>query len=454
MLQSINPATGQPLSQYSSLDKEQLGQAVTSAQQAQIAWGALSYTERGEYLVSIASRLRDNRDRLAELMALEMGKPVKEGLAEVDKGALCADYYAQNAERHLAREDIESDAKQSYVYYPPLGAVLGILPWNAPVWLAFRFLAPSLMAGNACLMKHDPGVPGCAAALAEIIADVLPDRVFTNLPLENPLVETALRHPAVNAVSFTGSSRTGALVASTAAAEIKPAVLELGGSDPLIVLADADLDKAADIAALSRIINAGQSCIAAKRIIVEERVYDEMIPKLKERLARLRLGDPLKPDTDLGPLARADLRDNLHRQVAETVNQGARCLLGGELPDGEGYYYPATLLVDAQEGMCAMTEETFGPVMVVCKARDAEDALRIANNTQYGLGAAVWTRNKQKAEHFVAHLQAGQVAVNGIVKTDPRLPSGGIKQSGYGRELGPHGIREFVNVKQVWIGEI
>lgn len=454
MLQSTNPATGQMQSQHPSLTELELQQAIAAGQHAQVAWKALSYSERGEYLIAIAKRLQNDGGELAKLMALEMGKPVKEGIAEVAKGASCAEYYAAHAEKHLAAEELPSDAEHSYVCYPPLGMVLGILPWNAPVWLAFRFLAPALMAGNVCLMKHDPNVPACAEALAKIMTDILPQDVFVHLPLENDLVETAISHPAVSAVSFTGSSRTGSLVAKTAAAHIKPAVLELGGSDPLIVLADADLDKAADVATLSRIINAGQSCIAAKRILVEESVYDDMVDKLHERLARLRLGDPLDETTDIGPIARADLRENLHRQVTETTKQGARCLLGGELPSGDGFYYPATLLVDARESMCAMHEETFGPVMVVAKVKDAEHALLVANNTDYGLGAAVWTRDKQIAQHFIAHLQAGQVAVNGIVKTDPRLPSGGIKQSGYGRELGPHGIREFVNVKQVWVGKV
>ncbi|WP_235335446.1 aldehyde dehydrogenase family protein, partial [Photobacterium halotolerans] len=278
-----------------------------------------------------------------------------------------------------------------------------------------------------------------------------PANIMVNLPIDNELAEQAIRHPDIAAVSFTGSDRAGAKVAATAASEIKPAVLELGGSDPFVVLADADLETAADVATLSRTINAGQSCIAAKRIIVEAPVYDIFIQLVERRLTLLRVGDPSSPDTDVGPLARDDLRQNLHRQVQATIEAGARCLMGGQPETGLGYYYPVTLLADVTPDMCAFREETFGPVMVLVKADDAEHALRLANDTAYGLGAGVWTGSPVHAQRFIRELQAGQIAVNGIVKTDPRLPSGGIKRSGYGRELGPQGIHEFVNAKQVWV---
>jgi succinate-semialdehyde dehydrogenase/glutarate-semialdehyde dehydrogenase len=396
--------------------------------------------------------MRDDADRLGYLMTEEMGKPAGEARGEVEKSAWCAEHYADHAASYLATETIESDAARSYVQYLPLGVILGILPWNAPFWLAFRFCAPALMAGNTCVMKHDPHVPGCAEAIQSCFeAAGAPADIMVNLPLETRDAESAIRHPMVRAVSFTGSSRGGSAVASVAASEVKPAVLELGGSDPNIVLADADLEKAADTLVLSRIINAGQSCIAAKRIIAETSIHDALVDALRERLAKLVVGNPRDPQTNVGPLARADLRDELHRQVRQSIDAGARCLLGGELPDGPGFYYPVTLLTDVPGDAPAVREETFGPVAVVLRADDAEAALAMANDTEYGLGAAVWT-SPDRGEAMASRIEAGQVAVNGIVKTDPRLPSGGVKRSGFGRELGPHGIREFVNVQQVWVG--
>jgi len=452
MLIATNPFSGQPIAEYPSLDAEQIRTRIGAARDAFDSWQATTFAERATVLRAVAAALREHKTELATLMAEEMGKPVKEGGPEVEKAAWCAEHYAEHAEAYLAREILPSDASLSYVCYQPLGTLLGILPWNAPLWLAFRYLAPALMAGNTCVLKHDPNVPGCSRAIAEVFAAAgAPGNILVELPIETPEVEAAIRDPRIAAVSFTGSSGAGRKVAAVAGSELKPAVLELGGSDPCIVLADADLESAADVTTLSRIINAGQSCIAAKRIIVEEAIYDDFIGRLQSRLARLRLGDPTSPETDIGPLAREDLRQNLHRQVSETINAGARCLLGGELPAGEGFFYPVTLLADVTPGMCAFQEETFGPVMVVSRARDIEDALALANDSDYGLGASIWTGNAGLAEEVAGRLNAGQVAVNGIVKTDPRLPSGGIKRSGYGRELGPHGIKEFVNAKQVWI---
>ncbi len=451
-LVSINPCTGKVVKQYPALDSIDITDTIDKASAAFELWRKTTFTERAAVLVKVAKALREAKPKLAGLMAIEMGKPIKEGLAEVEKAAWCCEYYAEHAERYLASEELPSDASLSFVCYQPLGALLGILPWNAPLWLAARYFAPALMAGNTCVLKHDPNVPGCAQAIADVFVDAgAPENILVNLPIQTESVAEAIRHPAIQAISFTGSANAGGIVASTAAAEIKHSVLELGGSDPLIVLADADLEAAADVATLSRIINAGQSCIAAKRIIVEADVYETFIDKLKTRLAKLKLGDPLKEDTDIGPIARDDLRQNLHRQVVDSIEAGANCLLGGKIQPGEGYFYPVTLLVDVDETMCAFKEETFGPVMAVVKANDKEHALQLANNTEYGLGASVWTKDLALAEFFAMELVAGQVAVNGIVKTDPRLPSGGIKKSGYGRELGPHGIKEFVNAKQVWI---
>lgn len=452
MLQAIDPTTGHVLRSVTPATPQEVEAILAAAEAAWRDWRDAGFDARARVLRKVAQLMREDVDRLAHLMTEEMGKPKKEAIGEVNKSAWAVEHYADHAQSYLATQKIASDASTSYVRYEPLGAILGILPWNAPFWLAFRFAAPALMAGNACVMKHDPHVPGCAMAIAELFERAgAPAGVFANLMLETPRVEAVIRDPRIQAVSFTGSERGGSAVASTAASEIKHAVLELGGSDPAIVLADANLEEAADVLTLSRTINAGQSCIAAKRIIVEDSVYERFTELMRERLARLKLGDPRDDSTDIGPIARPDLRDGLHRQVSETVAAGARCLLGGEMPSGAGYFYPVTLLADVTNDLCAAREETFGPVAVLLRAADEEEAVRIANDSRYGLAASVWT-STARGEAIATRLEAGQVAVNGIVKTDPRLPSGGIKRSGFGRELGPHGIREFVNAKQVWVG--
>jgi succinate-semialdehyde dehydrogenase/glutarate-semialdehyde dehydrogenase len=453
MLEAIDPTTGASVRSVPTLDAFALSERLEAAHGAWAHWRKTTFAERAELLRAVAGHMRENVAELGYVMTEEMGKPVGEAHGEVEKAAWCAEHYAEHAEAYLATERIASDATSSYVQYLPLGVILGILPWNAPFWLAFRFCAPALMAGNACAMKHDPHVPGCAQAIADCFTAVgAPEGLFVNLPLATDQVADAIRHERVQAVSFTGSARGGAAVASTAAAEIKHSVLELGGSDPNIVLADCpDLDRAADTLVLSRIINAGQSCIAAKRIILEEPIHDTMVDKLRERLAALKVGDPRDPDVRVGPIARDDLRQELHRQVRATIDAGATCVLGGELPDGPGFFYPVTLLTDVTPEMCAAREETFGPVAVTMKVPDADAAIALANDSPFGLGAAVWT-DPARGEAMARHIEAGQVSVNGIVKTDPRLPSGGIKRSGFGRELGPHGIHEFVNAQQVWVG--
>lgn len=452
MLQAINPATEELLREVRPFDREELNHAVEAAEVSFQRWRRTTFAERARVLNAAAAYMKEHCEKLAPLMTEEMGKPIKEARGEVLKAAWCAEHYAKHAEEYLAAETIESDASRSYVQYLPMGPILGILPWNAPFWLAFRFCAPTLMAGNTCLIKHDPHVPGCADAIAKIFEAIdAPPGILQNLPLTREDAEAAIRHPGIRGLSFTGSSRGGSQVAAVAASELKPAVLELGGSDPAIVLADAALETAADVITLSRMINAGQSCIAAKRIIVEKAVYPQMLELLEARFQQLKVGNPADEACDVGPLARADLRDNLHRQVRETIASGARCLLGGELPASKGFFYPVTLLVDVSNDLTAACEETFGPVAAVIEAEDADHALAIANDSEYGLGAAVWT-STERGEAMAKEIVAGQVAVNGIVKTDPRLPSGGVKRSGYGRELGPHGIREFVNAQQVWVG--
>ena len=449
---ATDPTTGAVIREVPAATAAQIEAALARAASAFGSWRRTSFAERSALLKAVAAELRSRREDFAMLMTEEMGKPIGEGRGEVEKAAWAAEHYAEFGAAYLAAEDVESDATRSYVQYLPIGPVLGVLPWNAPFWLAFRFCAPAIMAGNTAVMKPDPHVPGCGAAIAEaFVAAGAPEGVFRTLELATADVEAVIRDPRIAAVSFTGSDRAGAAVATVAASEIKPAVLELGGSDPCVVLADADLNAAADVITLSRIINAGQSCIAAKRIIVERGVHDEFVGLLRDRLAALRVGDPRDEAVQVGPIARADLRDNLHRQVTETVAAGATCLLGGELPAGPGFFYPVTLLTGVTPGMTACVEETFGPVAAVLAADDAEQALAIANDTRYGLAASVWT-SPERGEAMARELEAGQVAVNGIVKTDPRLPSGGVKRSGYGRELGRHGIHEFVNAQQVWVG--
>jgi succinate-semialdehyde dehydrogenase/glutarate-semialdehyde dehydrogenase len=452
MLIATNPYTGQQIAEYPSLTDIHIDEQIQRAHAVFPLWRDLSFEARASVLKNVAQELRKQKDSIARMMADEMGKPIKEGGPEVEKAAWCAEHYAEHAEAYLQPELLASDASESYVSYEPLGTVLGILPWNAPVWLAFRFMAPALMAGNTCVMKHDPHVPGCAVAIIKAFeAAGAPEHIVVNLPIETPDVEAAIRHPQIAAVSFTGSSAGGAKVAAIAGSEIKPSVLELGGSDPFIVMADADLEQAMDVATLSRIINAGQSCIAAKRILVEESVYERFIDGVKARLSALSMGDPTDPATDIGPLARRDLQQNLHRQVQASIEAGALCLLGGKLPEANGFFYPPTLLTNVHPDMPVFCEETFGPVMVVMPVENIDQAIALANQSEYGLGASVWMRDKQEAKAVAQRLYTGQVNINGIVKTDPRLPSGGVKRSGYGRELGPHGIREFVNAKQVWV---
>lgn len=453
MFIATNPTTGEELHRYPLHEDSAVFEVIDKAKKTFKDWRKTSFEERAELLMKVAKFMRDDEERLARLMTDEMGKPIVEARGEVQKAAWCAEHYAEKGADYLAPVTLSSDATHSYVQHLPLGPVLGILPWNAPFWLAFRFCVPAIMAGNTCLIKHDPHVPACAEAIADVFKQVgAPEGLLQNLRIDKDQVEKVLSHDAVQAVSLTGSSGAGSAVASMAARQIKPAVLELGGSDPSLVFSDADLDVAVETLALSRIINAGQSCIAAKRIIVEEPIYDEFVEKFRNHLAVLKMGNPSEESTQVGPIARADLREELHRQVTMTIEQGGRCLLGGKMPEGPGYFYPVTLLVDVTPEMQASCEETFGPIAVVMKADSVGHALEIANNTIYGLAASVWTADVALAERMSRDIEVGQVAINGIVKTDPRLPSGGVKRSGYGRELGPHGIMEFVNAQQVWVG--
>jgi succinate-semialdehyde dehydrogenase/glutarate-semialdehyde dehydrogenase len=402
----------------------------------------------------VAELLRRRQHELAHLMAIEMGKPVHDGRAEAQKCAACCDYYAAHAEAFLADETIETDAGRSFLSYAPLGVVLAIMPWNFPLWQVVRFAAPALMAGNVGLLKHAPNVPQCALALEKIFHDAgLPTAAFRALLIETEPVAGLLADDRVAAATLTGSERAGAAVAAAAGQHIKKTVLELGGSDPFIVLADADLPAAAKTAAQARMINAGQSCIAAKRFIIEAPIHDEFVRLLKENLEALHYGDPLEETTDYGPLARLDLAETLTQQVTDSVAQGAKIALEGGQPDPTSPRFDPMILTNIQPGQRAYTEELFGPVALVLTAQNADDAVRLANDSRFGLGAAVWTKDLAKAEAMARQLESGAVFINGLVKSMNELPFGGVKKSGYGRELSYLGIREFVNQKSVWIAK-
>jgi succinate-semialdehyde dehydrogenase/glutarate-semialdehyde dehydrogenase len=430
-----------------------VGAALAASARAFGAWRLTSFAERAAVVRRAGAILRERRDGLARLMALEMGKPVAQGRAEADKCAWVCEHYADHAEAMLAPEEVATDASRSYVAFEPLGPVLAVMPWNFPLWQVFRFAAPALMAGNVGLLKHASNVSGCALAIEEILhAAGVPEGAFRTLLVGSPRVAALVEAPEVVAVTLTGSAPAGRAVAARAGACLKKAVLELGGSDPYVVLEDADLESAAETCAASRLVNGGQSCIAAKRFVVVEPVLARFTELLVERLRARRMGDPLEEGVDVGPQARADLRDELHRQVEASVARGARLLLGGRVPDGPGAFYPPSVIAGVEPGMPAFDEELFGPVAAIVRARDEKDAIALGNRTVFGLGAAVFTRDRERGERIARReLQAGSCFVNAFVKSDPRLPFGGIRESGYGRELGPFGVREFVNVKTVYV---
>ena len=447
---SINPATGKPVRSYEEMTPDAAAGAVVHAHSAAQSWRTTAFRERAMLMKKAASLLRQRKPELSTLMADEMGKPLTQGVSEVEKCAWACDYYADFAESHLAPDVIKTESTKSYVAFEPLGVVLAIMPWNFPLWQVFRFAAPALMAGNAGLLKHASNVPGCALAIEQIFKDAgFPTGLFRTLLIGSRQVKDIIEHPLVRAVTLTGSTPAGKAVASQAGAVLKKSVLELGGSDAYVVLEDADLESTVTTCVNSRLINAGQSCIAAKRFVVVEPVLEGFTERFVALMKSKKLGDPLAEGTEVGPQARHDLRDALHKQVLASIDGGAKLLLGGTIPPGEGAYYPPTVLANVKPGMPAYEEELFGPVASIIAARDEADAIRIANDSVFGLGGAVFTKDAARGERVARSLEAGATFVNSLVASDPRLPFGGIKESGYGRELGPYGIKEFVNVKTV-----
>ena len=453
MISSINPATEELLAEFEPWSAAQVDEAVGQVVAAQRAWRGMSIEERSVPMRRAAELLRERAGRYGALITSEMGKPIVEAEAEVAKCALACEHYADHAAEYLADAPVATESLESYVAYQPLGTVLAIMPWNFPFWQVFRAGAPSLMAGNGIVLKHASNVPQSALATEEVIRDAgFPDGLLRTVLVAGSDTERLIDDERIAAVTLTGSSEVGARIASLAAGRLKKQVLELGGSDPFVVLADANLEHAARTAARARNQNNGQSCIAAKRFIVEESVADEFGALFADAVRALRVGDPASRETNVGPLARGDLRDTLERQVAESRRMGAEPLVGGDRVNGRGYFYAPTILDGVTEAMPAFREETFGPVAALLRARDVDHAVDLANDTEYGLGAAVWTRDLEAAKEMARRIEAGTVFVNGLVASDPRMPLGGVKRSGYGRELGRHGIWEFTNIQTVRIG--
>ncbi len=451
-MESVNPYSQKVIARYAEIEEGPMTKLIDKNFEAFTGWRTLSYQQRGTYFKKMAGLLRDKKQELGVIITAEMGKIIGESVAEIEKCAWLCDYYADATAKLLKPEYYEADVTSSYVRFDPIGPVYGIMPWNFPFWQALRAAVPTMMAGNTFLLKHAPNVQGCAHALENIFAEAgFPESVFTNLVIPVELSDKVIANPLVQGVTLTGSRRAGQAVAATAGKHLKKSVMELGGSDPYIVLADAQFNESCKTGVCSRMLNSGQVCIAAKRFIVEESILDQFVDEQKALLENMWLGDPMLETTDMGPMARADLLENIEYQVNESVKMGATILTGGSRLDKKSWFYKPTLLTDVKKGMPVYEEETFGPVSVVIPAKDPEDAIRIANDTIYGLGASLWTQNIPLAEKLAAGLEAGAVFINGMTKSDPRLPFGGSKQSGFGRELSNYGIKEFTNIKTVWI---
>ncbi len=453
MIETTNPATGERLATYGSHDSDEVDRTLDAARGAFAAWRTTSFAERAATLQRVVAYLRAHKHEIAKIASLEMGKPIVEAEAEVEKCTTACTYYAENAERILASEEIASAATRSYVAYRPLGVVLAIMPWNYPYWQVFRFAAPALMAGNVGILKHAANVTGCALEIEKIFRECgLPEGAFSTILVSGKDMDDVIADERIAAVTLTGSEAAGSAVAAQAGRYLKKTVLELGGSDAFIVLADADIDAAAQTAVRARFQNNGQSCIAGKRFIVQTSVYDAFCEAFVRHARALRIGDPLDRATQLGPLARPDLRDEIERQIHESIGMGARTLLGAKRVEGPGAYYEPTILADVTRAMPVFTEETFGPAAAVIRANDEAHAIDLANASPYGLGGNVWTRDVARGEAIAAQIETGAVFINGMTASDPRLPFGGVKLSGHGRELSDIGMREFMNLQTVWIG--
>ena len=452
-IQTINPTSGEVLETFEPFSQQQINRALDQAHQAFLRWRTMTFAERAKHLHSVASHLRDHKTALSRIAVLEMGKSITEAEAEVEKCAWNCDFYADHAERFLADEKVATNATESYVAFRPLGVILAIMPWNFPYWQVFRFAAPALMAGNTAVLKHASNVSRVALEIERIFQEAgLPQGVLRTVLVPGSETPRLIEDPRIAAVTLTGSEVAGIEVAATSGHVLKKTVLELGGSDAFIVLDDADLDEAAQVAVTARFQNNGQSCIAAKRFIVVDSVAEAFEQKFVANTARLKVGDPLEYDTRIGPLARRDLRETLDQQVQQSIQQGASVLIGGKAREGKGYFYEPTILTNVTPEMSVFKDETFGPVAAVIRARDVEHAIELANDSKFGLGSNLWTRNIEQARELAARIEAGGVFINGMTASDPRLPFGGVKRSGYGRELASFGIQEFVNVQTVWIG--
>ncbi len=451
-MKSINPYSGELIKEYKNNSLSEVVEIIELQNDAYLLWRKTSFLQRSELMKKTAKLLRENADKYAKIITNEMGKIIGESRAEVEKCANLCDFYADNAENFLRNEIIETDADLSYIKYEPIGTIFAIMPWNFPFWQVFRFAIPNIMAGNTALLKHSPNVNGCALIIEEIFTKAgFPKNIFKSILIPVELAENVISHDLIKGVTLTGSPKAGSAVASLAGKYLKKSVLELGGSDPYIVLKDAEINESCKNGTCSRMMNSGQVCISAKRFLVEEEIVEDFIKKQKSILENMTLGNPLDENIDMGPMARFDLVENIHHQVTESIKMGAKLICGGEISKENKMFYKPTLLTNVKKGMPVLEEETFGPVSVVIPVKDADEAVKIANDSMFGLGASIWTKDFKKCEEIANKIEAGAVFVNGMTKSDPRLPFGGIKKSGYGRELSRHGIREFMNIKSVWI---
>ena len=448
---SINPANNKKLNSYQEISKDSINQIIDSSFNTFLEWRNKSFSYRAKKMRHLAELLKQKKDLLGLLMTKEMGKPIKQSIAEAEKCAWVCEYYADNAEKFLSQKEIPTGSTKSFISFQPIGIVLAIMPWNFPFWQVFRFASPALMAGNVGILKHASNVQGCAIEIEKLFLEAgFPKFAFSNLVIGSKKVSNVIKNSKISAVTLTGSTPAGKSVASLAGSLLKKTVLELGGNDPYVILEDADLDNAVKSCIAGRMLNAGQSCIAAKRFIVVQSCLKEFIDKVHNEIKKMKMGDPINPDINIGPMVNNIARDELHQQVLISIEKGAKLLFGGKIPQLDGAFYPPTLLVDVEPGMPAFDDELFGPVAVVISAKDQSHAIELANKTNFGLGAAIFTRDLDKGENIATkELEAGSCFVNDFVKSDPRLPFGGIKESGYGRELSEFGIQEFVNIKSV-----